>query len=171
MKDCRKYYVYRLLDPRTGLAFYVGKGTGRRAWSHEARARKGKVDNAPKHLAICEIHAAGLNVTVEIVLDKTSETEAFALERQMIEEAEGLTNIAGGCVSNEQRVTTQAREMLSRMRTFNGWVAVAGPERLAACERIKGSARAFYEESLDWMLSVSGFSPQEQASVRASAFV
>ena len=29
-----KYYVYRLIDPRTGLTFYVGKGKGNRVYAH-----------------------------------------------------------------------------------------------------------------------------------------
>ena len=29
-----KTYVYRLIDPRTGETFYVGKGQGNRVFSH-----------------------------------------------------------------------------------------------------------------------------------------
>ena len=29
-----KYYVYRLIDPRNGQTFYVGKGKGNRLYAH-----------------------------------------------------------------------------------------------------------------------------------------
>ena len=29
-----QYYVYRLIDPRTGQTFYVGKGKGNRLYAH-----------------------------------------------------------------------------------------------------------------------------------------
>jgi hypothetical protein len=129
------------------------------------------VDNAPKFAAIRDIHAAGLSVRVEIVQDKMTEAEAFVLERQLIEAAEDLTNIVGGCVTNEEKAQLQAREMLSRMKTFKGWLETADPERLASCARVMGSVRKFYEDSLDFMLEMSGFPPEQQAGIRASAFV
>ena len=38
VSDKLQYYVYRLVDPRTGLTFYVGKGKGNRVFSHAAGA-------------------------------------------------------------------------------------------------------------------------------------
>lgn len=35
-----KYYVYRLVDPRNGHTFYVGKGKGNRLFAHVAGALK-----------------------------------------------------------------------------------------------------------------------------------
>jgi len=29
-----KFYVYRLIDPRSGVTFYVGKGQGNRVFTH-----------------------------------------------------------------------------------------------------------------------------------------
>jgi hypothetical protein len=33
-----KWYVYRLIDPRNGETFYVGKGRGDRVFQHANRA-------------------------------------------------------------------------------------------------------------------------------------
>ena len=35
------YYVYRLIDPRNGETFYVGKGKNNRVFDHVAWAKKG----------------------------------------------------------------------------------------------------------------------------------
>ena len=35
-----QYYVYRLIDPRTGQTFYVGKGKGNRVFAHVNDALK-----------------------------------------------------------------------------------------------------------------------------------
>ena len=36
-----KYYVYELIDPRNGEVFYVGKGSGKRAYKHERAVMNG----------------------------------------------------------------------------------------------------------------------------------
>ena len=35
-----EYYVYRLIDPRSGQTFYVGKGKGNRLFAHMNDALK-----------------------------------------------------------------------------------------------------------------------------------
>ena len=64
-----QYYVYRLIDPRDGQAFYVGKGKGNRVFDHASQQME--ISNAPdvdedetslKLRTIGEIRAAGLEV-------------------------------------------------------------------------------------------------------------
>lgn len=38
-QEQNRYYVYKLIDPRTGWPFYVGKGTGNRTWQHLSVSR------------------------------------------------------------------------------------------------------------------------------------
>lgn len=41
MNSAWKWYVYELADPITGLAFYIGKGSGNRMYAHQREAEKG----------------------------------------------------------------------------------------------------------------------------------
>ena len=92
-----KYYVYQLVDPRTGDPFYVGKGKGRRAWAHAEAVRSGRsTGNAIKEKHIADIHAAGLEVRVVIVEMFEDERAAYARERELIASVDGLTNAAPG---------------------------------------------------------------------------
>lgn len=50
------FYVYRLLGPRTGLVFYVGKGQRFRAWHHQLAVAAGRVHaNAAVEAAITDL--------------------------------------------------------------------------------------------------------------------
>lgn len=92
--DPQGFYVYELVDPRDGHAFYVGKGRDDRAWQHEKDVREGRWTNIPKCERIRAVLEAGLEVSVRIVRDGLEESAAFALEMEMIVAGrEGLTNI------------------------------------------------------------------------------
>ena len=50
-----KTYVYRLIDPRNGETFYVGKGQGNRVFAH-IREQVDDVDPSNKLRRIRDIH-------------------------------------------------------------------------------------------------------------------
>lgn len=78
-----EYYVYALVDPRDDSTFYIGKGIGRRAYTHAPKAKTfsgAKWDNPRKVQRIQEIQASGNDVIVRIIHSGLDEREAFLLE-------------------------------------------------------------------------------------------
>lgn len=105
-----QYYVYRLIDPRTGQTFYVGKGKGNRIYAHINDALKSfdgqsyesndEDEISEKIKQIREIKAAGLEVIHVIQRYGLTEKEAFEVEAAHIDCYPGLTNIQGGYSSD-----------------------------------------------------------------------
>ncbi|MSQ40361.1 MAG: GIY-YIG nuclease family protein [Dehalococcoidia bacterium] len=89
------YYVYALKDPRTSPArtFYVGKGTGVRAYDHLVRP-----DATRTGRRIQEIRTAGHEVLVAPLVEEVSELQAINLEAELIS-AFG-TEDTGGLLTN-----------------------------------------------------------------------
>ena len=109
-----KWYVYRLIDPRNGETFYVGKGQGNRVFSH-IRAEQGlegdDLDNKLKRIR--EIRLAGFEVAHVIHRHGMDEETAFEIEAALIDAYPGLTNIAGGKGSDDYGVM-HAKEIIRR---------------------------------------------------------
>src|SRR5660397_255349 len=92
-----KTYVYRLIDPRNGETFYVGKGNGNRVFSHirgEQDLDGDDLDNKMKRIR--QIRLAGFEVEHVIHRHGMGDKTAFEVEAALIDAYPGLTNIVGG---------------------------------------------------------------------------
>lgn len=91
-------YVYRLIDPRNGETFYVGKGKGNRVFQHMkcAISADEKDDLNDRILTIREIISAGLDVIHVIHRHGMTEENAIEVEAALIDAYPGATNLQGG---------------------------------------------------------------------------
>lgn len=120
------FYIYRLIDPRNGETFYIGKGKGNRVFTHVAqeKATQTSADNngnesiLPLKLdRIRAIQNAGLSVIHVIHRHGIKDPEtAYQVEAALIDATPGLTNIAGGWGSNEYG-PMNAEEIIKRYAT------------------------------------------------------
>lgn len=96
-----KYYVYRLLDPRNGETFYVGKGKGNRVFAH-AKDELGVADDAltEKLLRIRQIRLDGFEVAHVIHRHGLTEEQAWEVEAALIDAYPEVTNQVGGRASD-----------------------------------------------------------------------
>ena len=95
-----KTYVYRLIDPRNGETFYVGKGQGNRVFAH-IREQVEEDDPSNKLRRIRDIRLAGFEVGHVIHRHGMDERTAFEVEAALMDAYPGLTNIAGGFGSTD----------------------------------------------------------------------
>jgi len=95
MAQQNPFYVYALKDPRQKPAkpFYIGKGTGNRAWEHQ-----NQVDDSEKGKVIQQIQEAGMSVLHTVLADNLTEEQALKLEAELIS-AFGVRRF-GGMLTN-----------------------------------------------------------------------
>ena len=94
--------MYRLIDPRNGETFYVGRGVGNRVFAHsraEAGLEGDAVDN--KLARIRAIRLAGLEVAHVIHRHGLDAATAAEVEAALIDAYPGLTNVVGGAGSSD----------------------------------------------------------------------
>lgn len=120
-----RYYVYELIDPRTGSVFYVGKGTGNRLRRHVASVRNNREANAAKAVRIRDIEADGFKVIERKLVEGLAEPDAFRLERQRIADLglSSLTNVTRGELTAIERSKLSAKAALSGLKPPSKWLA------------------------------------------------
>ena len=99
------HYVYRLIDPRNGETFYVGKGNGNRVFAHvnlEAGLDGDDISNKTKRIR--EIKIAGFDVDHVIHRHGMDSSTAFEVEADLIDAYPGLTNMMDGAGNSEYGV-------------------------------------------------------------------
>lgn len=94
-------YVYRLIDPRNGETFYVGKGKGNRIFAHadaELKILENEEDDSAslKVGRIREIKSAGLSVLHVVHRHDIPDAAIFEVEAALIDAFSGLSNVQGG---------------------------------------------------------------------------
>jgi hypothetical protein len=99
--DAIGYYVYRLIDPRDGNTFYVGKGKGNRLYQHVSAAlnfngqdgeESDEDEVSAKIKIIRAIHGAGLEVLHIVHRHGMDKATALEVEAALIDAIPGLSN-------------------------------------------------------------------------------
>lgn len=109
-----KTYVYRLIDPRNGETFYVGKGKGNRVFAHIADESGLEGDDLTNKLKrIREIRLAGFEVAHVVHRHGMDDKTALEVEAALMDAYPGLTNIAGGAGASDFGAM-HAKEIIQR---------------------------------------------------------
>lgn len=145
-------YVYRLIDPRNGETFYVGKGKGNRVFAHIRAEEALEGDDISNKLKrIREIRVAGFEVAHVIHRHGMDSSTAFEVEAALIDAYPGLTNIAGGTAGADYGVM-HAKEIIDR---YSAEPAVFEHKALLISVNRSAAERSLYDATrYSWKINV-----------------
>jgi uncharacterized protein len=110
------YYVYRLIDPRNGETFYVGKGVANRVFQHaKGEVEANDVELSDKLQRIRDIRMSGFDVAHVIHRHGLDERTAYEVEAALIDAYAGITNIVSGHDADERGVM-HAQQIIERYK-------------------------------------------------------
>lgn len=125
-------------------------------FEHEKNVRNGHVDNAKKCERIFEIISEDMRVEHIIFSTHAKESEAYAVEKEMIARLKGeITNATSGYTTENQRAMLGAKIHLQNIKPYEVWVATVAQYVLDTAAKIAGSPRAFYDKHVLEMTRLS----------------
>jgi len=166
------HYVYILLDQET--PFYVGKGSGKRAFDHIQPANLAKDPNTFKQRKIQKMIREGRQIHYKF-FKCVSDKEASLLEKQLIagfgrrgiDDNGILTNRAEGGTGGNTMTPEQLKE--NGRKHSEWWNSLSETEKQEMKERAKeGKIRnGVYRKPSDWTLSLSNKKRMQQFNVKS----
>jgi hypothetical protein len=119
-----RFFVYELIDPRSGAAFYVGKGQRNRDEAHEYEARKAAKVCSEKVRKIREIWFCDLEIVRRRIAHFNDEADAYAFEAARIAEIglQNLTNVKPGGFGSKWPAESVGAGRPRRVVTAGEWL-------------------------------------------------
>lgn len=143
-----KYFVYQLVDPRNDKPFYIGKGCRSRP-NHHLNENANNTTNMRKYNKIQSIRKDGLEPIIEIVQRFENESDAYALETELISNTSDLTNLQPGGVGGFGSPTWKTDNPSSRSigQTYEERYGVDKAKWMKEIRSKKLTGRVFTDES------------------------